>query len=247
MKQLYGLLGRNISYSFSREYFTRKFEQLGLTEHQYVNFDIAEISELPHILKREKESLRGFNVTIPYKQDVFTYLDDVAPDAQKIGAVNVVKVFADGHLEGYNTDVIGFENSLKPLLKLHHKKALILGTGGAAKAVAFVLGKLQIGYLFVSRNAGSSNSIRYDQLDEKILEEYTIIINTTPLGTFPETEKYPAIPYEFIHSGHLLYDLIYNPAETTFLKKGKEQGAVVKNGLEMLELQAEAAWEIWNS
>lgn len=242
---LFGLLGKNISYSFSRGYFSEKFELLKLINHKYVNFDIQDISELKTVLKENEPSLKGMNVTIPYKETVFQYLDKVDKKARKIGAVNTIKFTKKGKLIGYNTDFYGFKNSIKPLLKTHHKKALILGTGGASKAIAYALKKLNIEYKFVSRSGDGETILSYNDLNEKIITEYNVLINCTPLGTHPNTDQSPNIPYEFISNKHLLYDLIYNPSETLFLSKGKQQGAAIKNGLEMLELQAEKAWEIW--
>ena len=242
---VYGLLGKDISYSFSRGYFSEKFKELGLKNHEYINLDLPKIEGFPTAIK-EINGLKGINVTIPYKQDVFKFLDKIDKTARKIGAVNTIKLTKRGNLKGYNTDVFGFENSLKPLLKKHHKKALILGTGGASKAIAYVLKKNAIKYKFVSRSPKGKKQISYDDISEKTLRSYQIIINCTPIGTSPEIEKSPNIPYEFITENHILYDLIYNPAESTFLSKGKEKGATIKNGLEMLELQAEKSWEIWN-
>ena len=246
-KQLYGLLGKNISYSFSREYFSDKFKKEHRFNCKYINFDIKSIDEFSMIVSKNKHSLKGLNVTIPYKLEIFEYLDKVDKNAKKIGAVNTLKFTKKGYIKGYNTDAFGFKNSLLPLLKRHHKKALILGTGGASKAVAFVLKKLKINFLFVSRNPQKKNQISYKKLTEILVKEHTVIINCTPLGTHPNTEKHPDIPYQFISKKHLLYDLIYNPTVTTFLSKGKEKGATIKNGLEMLELQAEKSWKIWNS
>ena len=245
-KHLYALVGKNISYSFSRGYFTKKFEKLALKNHEYINFDIQSIHELPQKIKENKKKLKGMNVTIPYKLEVFNFLDKIDKKALKVGAVNTIKITKKGRLKGYNTDVYGFKKSLKPLLKKHHKKALILGTGGASKAVAFVLENLGIKYKFVSRNPEGKKQISYLEITKEIIQDTHLIINSTPLGTYPNTEACPDIPYEFISNKHVLYDLIYNPSETTFLKKGKERGAVTKNGLEMLELQAEKAWGIWN-
>ncbi|TDQ23770.1 shikimate dehydrogenase family protein [Tenacibaculum caenipelagi] len=245
-KHLYALVGKNISYSFSRGYFTEKFKKLALKNHEYINFDIQSIHELPQKIKENKKKLKGMNVTIPYKLEVFNFLDKIDKKALKVGAVNTIKVTKKGRLKGFNTDVYGFKKSLKPLLKTHHKKALILGTGGASKAVAFVLENLGIKYKFVSRNPEGKKQISYLEITKEIIQNTHLIINCTPLGTHPNTEVCPDIPYKFISNQHVLYDLIYNPSETTFLKKGKEKGAVTKNGLEMLELQAEKAWEIWN-
>jgi shikimate dehydrogenase len=241
----FGLLGKNISYSFSRGYFTEKFEKLKLKKYKYVNFDIQQIKDFPVIIGVEK-NVRGVNVTIPYKEEIIPFLDKLDETAKNIGAVNTIKFTKRGNLKGYNSDVVGFENSIKPLLKSHHKKALILGTGGASKAIAFALNKNSIKFKFVSRNPEGKKEISYDSLSEEILLKYTVIINCTPLGTFPEIEKCPDIPYQFITDAHLLYDLIYNPEVSTFLSKGKEKGAIIKNGFEMLQLQAEESWRIWN-
>ncbi|WP_298778199.1 shikimate dehydrogenase [uncultured Polaribacter sp.] len=240
----FGLLGKNISYSFSRGYFTEKFKDLGLNKNEYVNFDLQQIEDFPAVLK--DKNIKGINITIPYKEDVMQYLDTFDKTAKKIGAVNTIKFTKKGKLKGFNTDVVGFENSIKPFLKKHHKKALILGTGGASKAIAFALKKNKIKFKFVSRKPSSKKQISYESLSEKSLKKYTVIINCTPLGTSPDIEKCPNIPYEFITNKHLLFDLIYNPEISTFLSKGKENGATIKNGYEMLELQAEESWRIWN-
>jgi len=241
----FGLVGKNISYSFSKKYFTEKFKKLGLNNYKYNNYDIPEIEEFPFILYQREDDFKGFNVTIPYKKSIIKYLDEIDIDAEKIGAVNTIKVTDDNRLVGYNTDVYGFQKSLEPLLQEHHKKALILGTGGASKAIASVLDKLDIKYEFVSRNV-SENSLLYSILTQQTLEEHTVIINCTPLGTHPNIDDTPNIPYKFITDKHVLFDLIYNPSETKFLLEGKKRGAIIKNGLEMLELQAEKSWEIWN-
>ena len=242
----FGLIGKNISYSFSKKYFMEKFQKLSLNAYKYNNYDIPEIEEFPFIIYQQEDKFQGFSVIIPYKQSIIKYLDELDPDAEKIGAVNTIKVTSDNRLIGYNTDVYGFQKSLEPLLQKHHKKALILGTGGASKAIASVLDKLAIEYEFVSRNV-SENSLLYSILTQQIIEEHTVIVNCTPLGTHPNTEEAPNIPYKFITDKHVLFDLIYNPSETKFLQEGKRRGAIIKNGLEMLELQAEKSWEIWNS
>lgn len=242
----FGLLGKNISYSFSSGYFSEKFKDLNLDNHAYVNFDINTIEKFPKLLKDYSGQINGMNVTIPYKQEVLSLVDELDDEAATIGAVNTIKFLENGKTKGYNTDVYGFENSLKPLLKSHHTKALIFGTGGASKAVAFALKKLQIDFRFVSRNPSLSNQIAYSDLNATIISEHTILINCTPLGTFPEVSLSPDIPYQELTSAHLLYDLIYNPSITTFLQKGKDKGAEIKNGLEMLQLQAEKSWQIWN-
>ena len=245
--KLFGLVGRNIEYSFSRSYFAEKFQKLGLSNHEYVNFDISKIEVLPGILSERKENLIGFNVTIPYKKDIISLLDEVDDTAKSIDAVNTVLIANNGRLKGFNTDIYGFKKSFLPLLKPVHQKALILGTGGASRAIEFVLNKLNIEHKFVSRNPSEENQITYSELTNELMNEFKIIINCTPLGTHPDIDKCPDIPYQFLTSDHLLYDLIYNPAETTFLKKGKQVNATIKNGLEMLELQAERAWEIWQN
>ncbi|WP_299135180.1 shikimate dehydrogenase [uncultured Tenacibaculum sp.] len=245
-KYLFALVGKNISYSFSRGYFTEKFSKLGLRKHEYVNFDIQKIEEFTKKIKEHKNDIKGMNVTIPYKLEIFDFLDKIDKKASKIGAVNTVRITKKGKLIGYNTDVYGFKKSLTPLLKKHHEKALILGTGGASKAVAYVLDKLNIEYKFVSRTPKGKDTITYADISEKVMMSHLLLINCTPLGTHPNIENCPSIPYEFVSEKHMLYDLIYNPSETTFLQKGKEKGATIKNGLEMLEQQAEKAWKIWN-
>ncbi len=242
----FGLVGKDISYSFSKKYFTEKFEKLNLKNLKYYNFDIPEIEEFPFLLYHKEENFRGLNVTIPYKQSILKYLDDLSADAKEIGAVNTIKVTNDNKLIGYNTDIYGFTNAIKPLLNAQTKNALILGTGGASKAIAFSLKKLGIGFKFVSRKI-NENGFLYHELNKEIIENHQIIINSTPLGTSPNTERKPEIPYPFITKNHIAFDLIYNPKETAFLKEAKKQGAIVKNGLEMLQLQAEKSWEIWNS
>jgi len=238
----FGLLGRNISYSFSKGYFTEKFKKMALDNYSYTNFDIATLEEFSLIFQ---DDIVGLNVTTPYKEQVIPYLDDLDVAAKKIAAVNTIKVVGD-RLIGYNTDIFGFEESLKPVLEKHHIRALILGTGGASKAIRFVLEKLSIEFLVVSRNP-TGTQISYQEISKDILKAHTLIINCTPLGTFPNVEKSPNIPYQYITEKHLLYDLIYNPQKTAFLKKGEAQAALIKNGLQMLELQAEKSWEIWNT
>jgi shikimate dehydrogenase len=244
--KVYGLLGRAIGYSFSRRYFIEKFEKLEIDDSEYVNFDIPSIEDFPTVIKKQQAQLHGMNVTIPYKQEVIPFLDKLDKTAKKIGAVNTIKFTKKGLLKGYNTDVVGFENSLTPFLKNHHKRALILGTGGASKAIAFSLKRLGIKYRFVSRNPLKKKEISYDSITEKTMKNYTILINSSPVGTFPDVHLMPQIPYIWITDQHLLFDLIYNPSETSFLKEGKKKGAAIKNGLQMLELQAEESWRIWN-
>lgn len=245
--KLFGLVGKNISYSFSRSYFAEKFQKQGLSNYEYVNFDIPSINKLPTILSERKDNLIGFNVTIPYKGEIISLLDEIDDTANLIEAVNTVLIDTNGRLKGFNTDIYGFENSFKPLLKPSHQKALILGTGGASRAIEFVLNKLNIEYKVVSRNPSGEHQFNYSELTKKVMNEFTIIINCTPLGTYPDIEKCPNIPYQFLTSDHFLYDLIYNPAESTFLKNGKKVNATIINGQQMLELQAEKAWDIWQN
>lgn len=238
----YGLIGKNIHYSFSANYFAEKFIRENIKDATYQNFDLENLNNVQHLFDNNHS---GYNVTIPYKEAIFPFLDDISPEAKAIGAVNTIKVI-DNKKIGHNTDCHGFEKSLIPLLKPHHKKALILGYGGAAKAIEFVLKKIGIPHLIAVRNPKIATQITFDAIDKKIIENHQIIINCTPLGTFPNIDNFPPIPYEYLNDSHLLYDLIYNPEETTFLKKGKEKQATIKNGYEMLVLQAEKAWEIWN-
>jgi len=244
----YGLIGYPLGHSFSRKFFTEKFATEGI-DAQYLNFEIPSIEEFPNIIKNNP-TLKGLNVTIPYKQQVMQYLDDISEEAKAIGAVNVVKcqlstVNCQLHLTGYNSDVIGFVNSIKPLLKPHHKKALILGTGGASKAIRYGLEKkLGMKTLFVSRSA-RKGMITYEEVTAEVLKEYEVIVNCSPVGMYPHVDECPALPYEAMNENNLLYDLVYNPLETLFMKKGAAQGATVKNGLEMLHLQAIASWEFW--
>lgn len=244
LRKRFGLLGRNINYSFSKGYFTDKFNAENFEGCTYENFDIPEISTFPELVKNNSD-LKGLNVTIPYKEVVIPFLTKLSKKTAVIGAVNTIKFTKKGKLKGYNTDYYGFKKSLEPLLQSHHKKALILGTGGASKGVAYALDELGITYTFVSRQA-SEKVLGYNQITDLVFDEYQIIINSTPVGTSPNTEAYPEIPYNFFTKKHIAYDLIYNPAETQFLKKAKAQGAQIKNGLDMLIFQAEKAWEIWN-
>ncbi|WP_461532030.1 shikimate dehydrogenase family protein [Sinomicrobium sp.] len=241
---LFGLVGKNISYSFSQVYFKKKFQQLRLQDHSYTNFDIQDIKEFPSLVEKHPD-LGGMNVTIPYKEAVIPYLSELSDKAKRIGAVNVIKICRSG-LTGYNTDYYGFLASLQPLLKPCHTNALILGTGGASKAIAFSLDELGIAYTFVSRTP-AAKQLSYQDLNKEVVENHNIIINCSPIGTFPNTDQKPDIPYQHIGANHLLYDLIYNPSETAFLREGRSRGAITRNGLKMLELQAEKAWEIWNS
>ena len=238
------LIGKDISYSFSKKYFTEKFAQDLYEDCSYENFDILNIEDFPSILKNNP-NLKGLNVTIPYKESIIPYLDTVSDKAFQIGAVNVISFTKKGNLKGYNSDWFGFKKSLEPLLQAHHKKALILGTGGAAKAVAFALEQLGITYSFVSREA-NPNTIDYSLINATTFDNHQIIINCTPVGTSPNTKEFPPMPYTYFSNQHIAFDLIYNPEETEFLKKAKKQGAIIKNGYEMLIYQAEKAWKIWN-
>ena len=242
----YGLIGYPLSHSFSIGYFNEKFQNEGI-DAEYVNFEIPQIELLPEILASNPD-LMGFNVTIPYKQRVISYLDHVSPEARAIGAVNVVSVIHKNNgyiLKGYNSDVIGFTKSIEPMLESYHKKALILGTGGASKAIHYGLKSLGIESVFVSRYE-RPGTVQYDKLTGDDVREYNVIVNCTPCGMFPHTNECPNLPYEAMDSHNLLYDLIYNPDETMFMHKGAKQGATVVNGLEMLLLQAFASWEFWH-
>jgi len=243
----YGLIGYPLTHSFSKRFFTEKFEKED-TNATYENFEIEEISWFPEVIKNNPDLL-GLNVTIPYKQQVIPYLDELNDSAREIGAVNTIKIKRNGEkvfLKGFNTDTYGFETSLKPLLKNHHKKALILGTGGASKALKYVLKKLDIEYISASIEELKENEIRYEEINKNIMEERLLIINATPLGTYPKADTFPPIPFEFITDKHLLFDLVYNPEVTEFMKKGQEKNATVKNGYEMLVQQALKSYEIWN-
>lgn len=243
---LYGLIGHPLGHSFSKKFFNEKFQN-EMIDAKYRNFDIDTIKSFPTIIE-EYSNLRGVNVTIPYKELIIPYLDELSEYAQAIGAVNVIKISRNHegvHLKGYNSDVIGFTDSIRPLLKPFHKKALILGTGGASKAIRYGLYKLGIETCFVSRRP-KEGMLTYSDLTADIMAEHTVIVNCSPVGMFPHTDERPDLPYQFIGSHHILYDLVYNPDETLFMKSGREQGATTKNGLEMLILQARAGWNFWN-
>jgi shikimate dehydrogenase len=241
-----GLLGYPLTHSFSKVYFEEKFIKENIKGYDYNNFEISKIEDVENIINTN--NLLGFNVTIPYKKLIIPLLDELDVISEKIGAVNTVKIINDTNgikLKGYNTDVYGFESSIKTLLNENHKKALILGTGGASKAVNYVLENLGLDTLYVSRNKKDSH-LNYEDLDYNIVNEYKLIVNTTPLGMYPNVKTYPNIPYEQLSNESILFDLIYNPEETLFLKKGKEMGSIVENGLDMCKNQAEKSWDIWN-
>lgn len=247
-ESIYGLIGYPLTHSFSQQYFNRKFNAEAI-DAEYLNFEIPTIEDFPVVIK-SNPNLHGLNVTIPYKEQVIPYLDELDPDTEKIGAVNVIK-FLPGEngkvrLKGYNSDVIGFTDSLVPLLSPEMERALVLGTGGASKAVAQGLRNLGIEVTFVSRTPGADR-ITYGDITPLVMNDNLLIVNTTPLGMYPHMDECPDIPYELLTPAHLCYDLLYNPDVTLFMKKAQEQGAQVKNGLEMLLLQAFAAWRIWQS
>lgn len=244
----FGLIGYPLSHSFSKKFFTEKFKEEGITDCEYELYPIENI-ELFVKLWSDNPELWGVNVTIPYKVQILPFLDEMDEASTEIGAVNCILIGrknGEQCIKGYNTDAYGFEESLKPLLGPHHRKALIFGDGGAAKAIKYVLNKLGIPFLVVTRKA-TEGSILYEAVDEKLLAEYTLLINTTPLGMSPDSNTCPPIPYACLTDKHAAYDLVYNPEETLFLKQVKEKGGKTKNGLEMLHLQAIRSWEIWNS
>lgn len=248
----YGIIGFPLGHSFSRGFFTEKFTQEGI-DAQYLNFEIPDATMLRDVLHHNPE-LRGLNVTLPHKQAVIPLLDELSDEAREIGAVNVIRV-RDGKLKGFNSDIIGFTESIRPLLQPHHTHALILGTGGASRAIRVGLERLGIEWTYVSRKQTTYSSaervqecpmLNYSDLTPEVMTTHTIIVNCSPVGMFPKTDQAPAIPYELLTSHHLLYDLVYNPEDTLFMKKGRAYGATVKNGLEMLHLQAIASWRFWN-
>ena len=242
----YGLIGYPLGHSFSIGYFNERFENENI-DAKYINFEIPSIDDLPEVLASNPQ-LKGLNVTIPYKEKVIPFLDSVSPEARAIGAVNVIRVTHKGNkviLRGFNSDVIGFTKSIEPMLEKCHKKALILGTGGASKAVNYGLKSLGLETVFVSRYE-RPDTIQYESITPDVVKEYNVIVNCTPLGMYPHSDECPKLPYEALDSHNIIYDLIYNPDQTLFMKKGLAHGAQVKNGLEMLLLQAFASWEFWN-
>jgi shikimate dehydrogenase len=243
-EKIYGLVGKNISYSFSKTFFTQKFKELNLKKYSYLNFDLKDLSHFKALFKKHRIS--GLNVTIPYKQEVLPFLDDLSGVAKSIGAVNTIKIL-NGKLIGYNTDAFGFEKSLLSVCDETNGLALILGTGGASMAVNYVLLKLGFEVVFVSRNSKNKAHLSYNKLTKELMSKVKLIVNCTPLGTYPNTTDFPNIPYQYLHKNQILFDLVYNPPQTSFLLKGLERGAQIKNGYDMLVFQAEKSWEIWNS
>jgi shikimate dehydrogenase len=242
-----GLIGKTLSHSFSKTYFEEKFEKLALPSHSYSLFELNDVSDITELLNNNPE-IKGLNVTIPFKESIIPFLDDLDQEAKEIGAVNTVLISQKNgkqHLKGFNTDVFGFRNSIKPFLLNTHERALILGTGGASKAVDFVLKKLGIETLFVSRNP-KEGQISYQDINEYVMQYHKLIVNCTPLGTYPNMKEKPTIPYKLLDESHTLMDLVYNPENTEFMKLGKAEGTVVLNGLSMLQQQADRAWEIFN-
>ena len=240
-KNIYGLIGKNINYSFSKAYFLKKFKKDQIIDSDYLNFDIETIDLIEDIFKTNK--LSGLNVTIPYKEKIIPFIDELSPVAKEIGSVNTI-CFNNSKKIGHNTDIFGFDKTLSEVNIDNIKHALVLGTGGASKAIRYVLSKRKINYTLVSRNK-KEDSILYNDLDANLFNQNLLIINSTPLGTYPFIEEFPDIPYKYLDSKHILYDLVYNPIQTTFMKKGIEKGARVINGLKMLEYQAEKSWELW--
>ncbi|MAE08473.1 MAG: shikimate dehydrogenase [Bacteroidetes bacterium] len=244
---IYGLIGKNISHSFSPDYFTKKFNELGI-DAEYKLFELNDAKEFPEFISNNSE-IKGLNVTIPYKRALGQYMDFIDEPASICGSINTIKIGHENNetfLSGYNTDIDGFEKSIKPILKNRKNvKALILGSGGGANSVAYVLRKLGILFGFVSRKPEKILHYNYTWLGKHEIHDSLLIINTTPLGMYPNDKDFPPIPYQYITDKHILYDLIYNPSETLFLQKGREHGAFCMNGLEMLELQADATWDIW--
>lgn len=241
----FGLIGFPLSHSFSKPYFEDKFKKLGLTDHRFETFELKNIHDFPDLIKREPQ-LCGLSVTIPHKETVIPFLSEVEETASEIGAVNCIKI-ANGKLRGFNTDAFGFRQSLRPFLDANHTRALIFGTGGASKAIAYVLKDLGIDFWFVSRAKQDDNIIAYEDLTEQVIASCKLLVNCTPVGMWPNENEFLRIPYSAITPRHLAYDLIYNPSDTLFLKKAKEQGALIANGYNMLVFQAEEAWRIWNS
>ncbi len=244
----YGLIGQSLTHSYSSTYFENKFKNENIINSKYLHFELDEIEDIKNILKKHPD-LVGLNVTIPFKKTIIHQLDEIDRNSLFIGAVNTIKVLRKKDkifLSGYNTDAFGFEKTLLPLLKPHHKKSLVLGTGGASKAVVYILRKNGIAYKEVTRSPYKTNQLEYQMVSEQIIRNYNIIINTTPVGMYPDVNELVNLPYEYVDENNLLYDLVYNPEETGFMKEGKARGAVTFNGIKMFELLAEQSWKIWN-
>jgi shikimate dehydrogenase len=244
--KIYGLIGNPLSHSFSKKYFTEKFGNENIKDCGYQNFEIKNLQvEIPDL--KNNPLISGLNVTIPYKSEIIQYLDTVSKECHEINACNCIKT-DDGKWTGYNTDTTGFEKSFVPYLQPHNTKALILGTGGSSKAIAYVLKKIKIDFLFVSRKKDiSADIINYESISSLMMREYSIMINTTPAGMFPNVDDYPQLPYGYVSEKHYFFDLVYNPSKTIFLSKAEEMGAVIKNGADMLTIQADESWKIWNN
>jgi len=245
--KLFGLIGNPLTHSYSEKYFIEKFKKENISDCEYRLFPIKSIAQLPELLKNNP-NLLGLNVTTPFKKEVLNYIDEadiIVKEVESVNAIKIEKKQGKSFLKAYNTDIYGFYHSFQSLLKTCHKKALLLGTGGGASAVEFILQLLKIEYLIVSRTP-TNKQISYDEIDKSIIQNHKLIINATPVGTFPNINQSPEIPYQFLASEHFLFDLVYNPSETEFLKQGKKQGAKIQNGMQMLKLQADKAWELWN-
>jgi len=244
--KIYGLIGNPLTHSFSKKYFTEKFRTENIAGCDYYNFEVKDLQKEIPVLKNNP-LLSGLNVTIPYKSEIIRFLDTISKECSEISACNCIKI-DNGKWTGFNTDITGFEKSFVPYLQSHNTKALILGTGGSSKAIAYVLKKLQIDFLFVSRKKEiSANVINYESISSSMMQEYSIVVNTTPAGMFPNVEDYPQLPYEYVSGKHYFFDLIYNPSKTLFLSKAEAMGALIKNGEDMLSMQAEESWKTWNN
>uniref|UniRef100_UPI00404ACCDC shikimate dehydrogenase family protein n=1 Tax=Flavobacterium sp. TaxID=239 RepID=UPI00404ACCDC len=244
---VYGLIGKDIEYSFSRNYFKNKFEQENRFDCEYVNFDLKTIDSFPKIFENINQNIAGLNVTVPYKEAIMPFLDEISANAKQIGAVNCIEITESGKKIGHNTDWIGFTTSLKPFLKENKIKALILGTGGASKGIQFALKKLKIPFKLVSSSKKGSQFLKYEKIDEEHIITHQLIINCTPLGTYPDIENTPDIPFQYLNAHNIIYDLVYNPPFTQLMKKAAVHGSIIKNGHEMLEIQADESWKIWTN
>lgn len=245
--KVYGLVGKDIDYSFSRNYFKNKFEQENRCDCEYVNFDLKTIDSFPKIFENLNQNIAGLNVTVPYKEAIMPFLDEISADAKEIGAVNCIEITETGKKVGHNTDWIGFTTSLKPFLKNDKIKALILGTGGASKGIQFALKILEIPFLLVSSSKKGRQYLEYENIEEQHIKTHNLIINCTPIGTYPNIDNMPNIPFQYLNANNIVYDLVYNPLMTNLLKKAALQGSIIKNGYEMLEIQADESWKIWTN